>query len=116
MSTQILVKDIINTEYAVASEDGVKIFNKLNELIRRDLVPIIVDFAGISRTTTAFFNSSIAIFLKDFTPDDLNKFFVFKNLSRTSTVLLVNSIEIAKFRFNEDSDLNKVIKEELKGE
>ena len=114
----VLVKKIINTEYAVAPEDGVIVFEELKNLLDQNIDPIIVDFEGITRTTTAFFNSSLAIFLKDFSSEELNNHFQFKNLTSTSAYMLKRSIEMAKYRFSEnltsDDSLEKIIKEELK--
>lgn len=116
MNSVIIVKEIINTEYAVAPEDGELVYKKLNELLEKETQPIIIDFEGVTRTTTAFFNSSLAIFLKDFSSEELNSHFKFKNLSSTSLYMLKRSIDMAKLKFREGGSSSEIIKEELKDE
>ena len=116
MVNKIIVKDIIGSEYAVAPEDGSKIYDRLESLIKEKLFPVTVDFEGITRTTTAFFNSSLSVFLKDFTSEELNKYFNFTNLTPTGLIMFRDSIDLAKLRFGENSELDRTIKEELKGE
>lgn len=113
---EMLVKNIINTEYAVAPEDGDKVHDELKKNIESGNIPILLDFSGITRTTTAFFNTSLAVFLKDYTAEKLNEYFKFRNIPSTSLIMLKNSIDLAKIKFTKGNDLDKAIREELKGE
>jgi hypothetical protein len=55
---QILIKDIINTSFAVTTEDGNTIFELLDDNFSKNKM-VILDFQGITLMTTAFLNSAI---------------------------------------------------------
>ena len=55
---RIIVKDTINTNFAVSTEDGNAIFELLNENFLHDNL-VLLDFSGITLMTTAFLNSAI---------------------------------------------------------
>ncbi|MDY3443452.1 STAS-like domain-containing protein [Riemerella anatipestifer] len=55
---RIFVKDTINTDFAVSTEDGNTIFELLKENFLQDKM-VSLDFSGITLMTTAFLNSAI---------------------------------------------------------
>jgi hypothetical protein len=58
MQTQILIKDVINTNFAVTTEDGNTIFELLDSNLSKNNA-VSLDFQGINLMTTAFLNSAI---------------------------------------------------------
>jgi len=58
MQMQILIKDVINTNFAVTTEDGNTIFELLDINLSKNNL-IFLDFEGINLMTTAFLNSAI---------------------------------------------------------
>ena len=54
----IIIKDIIKTNFAVSTEDGNSIFILLEENFSKDK-EVVLDFSGITLMTTAFLNSAI---------------------------------------------------------
>lgn len=55
---KIIVKKIINTEFAIKEENGNILFNKIKEYLESN-DKIVLDFQGITASTTRFFNVSI---------------------------------------------------------
>lgn len=76
---QIIVKDKINSSYAVSAEKGKIIYDLIvNEFNLNNNV--ILNFEGIASTISTFFNSSYAILFKDYSEDFIDKNLHFINL------------------------------------
>ena len=99
--------EVINTEYAVAPEDGIIVFDILNKQIKSKN-KVELDFSGLERVITAFLNPAIGSLYKEFDSQTLNTYLVLKNVKPQTLELLKQVIEIAQLQFK-DSDLREFL-------
>ncbi len=63
----INIKEIIKSEYAVAQEDGEKVYKIIKEyLVLDEQNEVLIDFAGLEKVITAFLNPLIGNVIRDF--------------------------------------------------
>jgi hypothetical protein len=91
----ILIKELINIETAVSSDDGDVVFNDIVTAFNKDF-NVILDFAGITLMTTAFLNSAIGQLYSIYTSDELNSKLKLKNIADEDRILFKKVIERAK--------------------
>jgi hypothetical protein len=97
----IKIIDVINSEFAVAPEDGELVFLKIKDCIEKS-IHLSLDFDGVDLTTTAFLNTAIGTLYRDFDKDTLNEFITMKNVSNSDLVLIKTVIERAKLTFTDE--------------
>ena len=94
------IKDIINRETAVSSDDGDIVYNSIVECIKSHTVAEL-DFSEISILTTAFLNSAIGQLYNTFSSDELNSAIKLKNVADEDKILFKKVIERAKEYFRD---------------
>ena len=67
----LIVKNIIDSDLAVSSDDGKKVYQAIVEALRREAI-VELDFQGITIVITAFLNMAIGKLYQDFKGDFLN--------------------------------------------
>ena len=93
--TIIKVKDFINTDKAVSSDDGDILFLRIQEEIKAGGI-VELDFAEISLLTTAFLNSAIGQLYSVFSSDQLNRYVKLLNVEDEDKVIFKKVISRAK--------------------
>lgn len=106
----IFVKDIIPNAF---SEEQAKILkNEIEQALRSDVV-VNIDFSGIKRYTTLFFNFSVTKFIDILGPEKFEQRIKLMNLSNLGESTFNNSKEnaLTKYPDNKYDELIKIIKE-----
>lgn len=116
MENTIVVKDIIHSEYAVTGEMGLALFNEFKKYDLKDNDVIIIDFEGIERATTLFFNESISQYVKDNSYEKFKTYFKLENMTKTLKILFKNSLELTINKMNNPDIFANTLREELKDE
>jgi transcriptional regulator len=106
--THVKVKDIINSELAVSTENGDKVFEMIDALLQRK-ESVELDFIGVSIMITAFLNAAIGRLYskKEYTGDFLNQNLKLINVAEEDRVLFKDVIERAKEYFANKVDFEK---------
>ena len=97
--TKIKISDITNSKLAVSAADGDLVFDKVVEAIDKG-EKVILDFAGIDLTITAFMNASIGKLYGKYKTETIRELLDIINLQNEEKQLLRIVIESAKMRFN----------------
>jgi hypothetical protein len=106
------IKDFINCEKAVSSDDGDILFRNISEEIKLGSI-VELDFSGITIMTTAFLNSAIGQLYSFFSSDQLNQSLKLLNVEDEDKMLFKKVINRAKEFFTnrdgfEDSANNAI--------
>jgi hypothetical protein len=83
-------------EFAVAAEDGQRLYEKIVELLPRG-EHIDLDFARVRVLATPFFNAAIGRLLTEMSPEDLRRQVSFQHLPAVGQGVLSTVIENAKY-------------------
>lgn len=110
---EILIKNEINTQFAVSPEDGDIIYEKICNYINNK-EKISLNFLGLDLITTAFLNNAIGKLYKNLDSYELNKFLTLTNISNSDLNLVKKVINRAKITFSDD--YNKIIGDCLNNE
>lgn len=96
----LIIKDIIKSELAVSTEDGEKVFKKINSYLQKN-EKVELDFAGISFMITAFLNSAIGSLYsnKAYTSEFLNENLKLENVEKEDLKLFKEVVKRAKEYF-----------------
>ena len=92
---QLVIKDIIERDTAVSSDDGEIVFNNIVGCIESGSTAEI-DFSGIIIMTTAFLNTAIGQLYSKYTSEQLNTALKLKNVEDEDKILFKKVIERAK--------------------
>ncbi len=97
---ELFVKDIIESDIAVATDAGDKLFDVIVSLLN-DKKPIVLDFNGINILTTAFLNAAIGqLYNNDrFSSEFLNDYLKVVNVQTEDRPLFSMVIKRAKEYF-----------------
>ncbi|MBE8726961.1 DUF4325 domain-containing protein [Flavobacterium sp. KB82] len=104
----LIIKDIINSELAVSTENGEKVFKLIDSYLQKK-EKVELDFVGISIMITAFLNAAIGKLYgkKEYTPDFLNEYLKLKNVELEDRSLFKDVIQRAKEYFANKEDFEK---------
>ena len=106
------IRDLINSGFAVSTENGDLVYNEVK--LQIDIAEtIIIDFEEIDLVTTSFLNSAIGQLYKDYTAQQLA---VIKtiNIRKSQLVLLEKVINTALHCYNDQKSFNNSVKKHLK--
>lgn len=104
----LIIKDIINSELAVSTENGEKVFEIVDSyLMNKEKVEL--DFGGITIMITAFLNAAIGKLYgkKEYTPEFLNEYLKLENVDKEDRSLFKDVIQRAKEYFANKEDFEK---------
>lgn len=96
----LIIKDIIDGDIAVSTNDGEVVFNKIHDLFAKNLT-VALDFKGINIMTTAFLNAAIGQLysVEKYSDDFLNNSLKFKNVAKEDRILFSEVVKRAKEYF-----------------
>ena len=95
---KLKIRDIINRETAVSSDDGEIVYNMIVNCIKENSIAEL-DFSHITILTTAFLNSAIGQLYNTYSSDQLNTSLKLKNVADEDRILFKKVIERAKDYF-----------------
>lgn len=104
----LLIKDIINSELAVSTENGVKVFELVDSYLQRK-EKVELDFSGITIMITAFLNAAIGSLYsnKEYTGEFLNEYLKLENVEEDDRILFRDVIQRAKEYFSDKDSFEK---------
>ena len=69
---KILVKDVIQSKFAISDEKGTILYKEIvSEIDKSEILEL--DFSGIMTTISTFFNSSYGLLFKTYPKEELDK-------------------------------------------
>ena len=84
---KIILKDIINSEYAVSSEQGELVYNSFIKDFRNGAL-IELDFLSIKTTIAPFFYSCYGILFKNFSLEEVEQKIKFINTTKSTKIII----------------------------
>lgn len=104
----LLIKDIINSELAVSTENGEKVFEVVDFYLQKK-EKVELDFSGITIMITAFLNAAIGKLYgkKEYTPEFLNEYLKLENVEKEDRSLFKDVIQRAKEYFANKEDFER---------
>lgn len=94
---KILVKDIINSNFAISDEKGIILYKKIiSELSNQNLIEL--DFSGIVTTISTFFNTSYGLLFKDYPKEVIKRKIRFLNIKEI-TKMQIDAVEEIAIKF-----------------
>ncbi len=104
----IVIKEIINSELAVSTENGNKVFEIVNSHLQKK-EKVELDFAGITIMITAFLNAAIGSLYskKEYTGEFLNEYLKLENVEKDDRILFKDVIQRAKEYFADKEAFEK---------
>lgn len=114
----LLINNLINSSFAVKTEDGDLIFKKISEEFKQKN-KVNLDFQDINLMTTAFLNAAIGQLYSDeklYSSVFLNEYLRLKNVANEDLPLFKLVIERAKEYFKEKENFSNSINISLYGE
>lgn len=101
----IVIKELINSDTAVSTDDGDLIYKKIdNQLSKNNTVEI--DFREITIMTTAFLNAAIGQLYSSYSSETLNKNLQLINVANDDKILFKKVITRAKEYFSNKNNFN----------
>jgi len=94
----LIIKDIINGDTAVSTDDGDVVYQEIVAIIKQGEM-VELDFSGINIMTTAFLNAAIGQLYSTFTSEQLNSLLKLVNVAVDDRILFKKVIERAKEYF-----------------
>jgi hypothetical protein len=112
----LVIKDIINSELAVSTENGNKVFKIVDEYLQQN-EKIQLDFGGITVMITAFLNAAIGSLYskKEYTGEFLNEHLTLENVEKDDRILFKDVIQRAKEYFADKESFEKNANDALYG-
>lgn len=104
----IVIKDVIDSELAVSTENGIKVFELVDSYLKHK-EKVQLDFSGITIMITAFLNAAIGSLYsnKEYTGDFLNEYLVLENVEKDDRILFRDVIQRAKEYFANKESFEK---------
>jgi hypothetical protein len=110
----LILKDIIGIDTAVSTDDGEKVFQAIDLLLKLDTI-VELDFSGITIMTTAFLNAAIGQLYSTYIGDQLNKNLILKNVTPENKGRLLQVVERAKEYFSNKKKFENTVSEIIYG-
>ena len=102
----LFVQQIIGEDVAVTTDDGDKLFQVINDLLKQQKI-IEIDFSGINLMTTAFLNAAIGQLYNENTSEFLNSQIKLSHVSSDDVILFKKVIERAKEYFADKKNFER---------
>ncbi len=96
----LIVKDIIDSELAVTTDDGNKVYENINNALKKNNT-VELDFNGISIMITAFLNSAIGRLYETYKSDFLNHHLKLINVAPEDRGLFIKVVKRAQEYFSD---------------
>ena len=104
------VISIIQTEFAVAPEDGDILKNEISKYLPYQ--EVVLDFEGITRATTLFFNHATAPFLRTKSLEEIKNYIKLTNTTKSIDILYAKVMVLANLKPNKPEEYKKLMEEE----
>ena len=111
-NTVIVVKNVINSDLAITTDDGNLLYDKIEQALSKKKV-IELDFEGITIMITAFLNSAIGRLYEKYTSEDLNKYLKLKNVAPEDKQLFSKVVQRAQEYFRDKEGFENSVNEAL---
>ena len=112
---KITIKELIGSDSAISTEDGDKLFQRIDKALKNNAL-VQISFKDIKLITTAFLNAGIGQLYGGYEGDELNKKLEILEIGSTDLEVLKKVIEAAKKYFNNqkevDDSVTKVLEDD----
>jgi len=112
---EIKVRDIINSDTALAPSTGDPVHNVIKDALMSKHV-VELDFSGIEVMTTAFLNAAIGKLYSEFDSAYLNSYLKIGSIATTDLTLLLKVIKTAKNYFANPDSFNEGVRSHFENE
>lgn len=109
----IIVKDVIGSESAISTEDGIKLFERLKKALDNK-IQISLSFKNIKLLTSAFLNAAIGQLYAHFDSKFLNTNLKISDIDSSDLEVLKLVIERAKTYFKDQASVSEIMDKEIK--
>lgn len=104
------IKNCISTSYAMAKEDGVCLYEELlDEMKKQDA--ILLDFQGITRATSLFFNESLCKIAGSLGLEEYKEKITVENMSDPIKIIYLRALNLTLKKMEDPSIYNNELKE-----
>lgn len=106
-TSEIKIRDLLNSSFAVSTEDGEKIFTLINANFKKSN-DVIIDFAEIDLIVSTFLNAAIGQLYGLYPTEFIQKYLSVTNISNEDLVILKKVTDRAKEYFKDKKGFDKV--------
>ena len=111
----VSIKELIGSDSAISTEDGDKLFQRIDKAIKKQ-ASVQISFKDIKLITTAFLNAGIGQLYSEYEGNELNQKLEVLDIGSTDLEILKKVIEAAKKYFESKKDvveaINKVLEDD----
>lgn len=111
---KISVLEAVGSSLCVASDDGQKVFDRLEQAIQQKRV-VILSFNNITALTSAFLNAAIGQLYGVFSEGQIRHSLRLEDMEQDDIALLKRVVDTAKQYFKNPDMFNQIIEEEMEG-
>jgi len=107
---KVSVFEIVGSTLCIASNDGQKVFERIQAALKKDRI-VILSFLSISTLTSAFLNTAIGQLYGSFSEDQIRKQLKVQDMHPEDKALLKRVVDTAKQYFKDPNAFTEIIKE-----
>jgi STAS-like domain of unknown function (DUF4325) len=104
--------EIVGSSLCVASDDGQKVYNRLNAALKEGQ-NVTLSFRNITTLTSAFLNSAIGQLYGSFTEEQIRSLLKVQDIQKDDLGLLKRVVETAKQYFKDPRKFDQAVRETL---
>ena len=106
------VFEIVGNSLCVASDDGQKVFNRLDVALKEGQ-NVTLSFRNVTTLTSAFLNAAIGQLYGTFTEDQIRSLLKVQDMQQDDLALLKRVVETAKHYFKDPARFEQAVRETL---
>ena len=111
-NTRISIFKVVGSPLCVASEDGQKVYEHLNNALEAERV-VALSFSNVTTLTSAFLNASIGQLYETFSAEQIQSLLKVEDMKQDDFALLNRVVDTAKLYFKEPRRFDQVVRGQL---
>ena len=108
---KVSIYEVVGSSLCVASDDGQKVFNRLNKAFEADR-NVELSFLNVRTLTSAFLNAAIGQLYGKYTEDEVRSLLKVVDAEQDDLALIKRVVENAKLYFKNKDRYNQAIRED----
>ena len=109
---RISIFEVVGSSLCVASDDGQKVYDRLNAALEADR-DVALSFYNVTTLTSAFLNSAIGQLYRTFSEKQIRSLLKVENMEQDDLALLKRVVDNAKLYFKEPRRFDQVVRGKL---